>query len=202
MADCAKQPAQGARARQQVQKGLRHQCAVGPARELTGGPEPEPPQSGRGGGLKQKAGQPQQEGQRVQTQQGAQRPQHVHGSGAVAQRAQGHGNAGHQGQHEQRRQHGLGAAAPAVHKRGEVLALRQQVGAGQDARRQIGVKLAHAPDRVRVVHRTPMRFTQADEFGQPMRAQGARGGGARRGIKSARGRGRHRVGRQRGRTAA
>ncbi|KAG0732799.1 hypothetical protein G6F23_013964 [Rhizopus arrhizus] len=61
VADGAEEPAQRACARQQVQEGLRHQGAVGSARQLAGGPEPEAAQSGHGRRPDEEAGQPQQE---------------------------------------------------------------------------------------------------------------------------------------------
>ncbi|MNL20342.1 hypothetical protein D3C87_1415840 [compost metagenome] len=194
MADTAEQAAQGACARQQVQEGLRHQRAVRSACKLARGPEPEAPQAGNGSGPEQEACQPQQEGQCVQAQQGAQRPKHVDRPRSIAECAQGRACARCQGQQEQGNQDARGAAAPRIDQWGKIFALRQQLGAGKDAGRQVRVHLTHAPHSLRVLQGAPVRLAQADQFGQPVRAQGALAGVVGHGVEVARGRGRHRVG--------
>src|SRR5690606_35270011 len=168
MADGAEQPAPGPRPAKQVQQRLGHQRGVRAARQLAGGPQPQPAQPGGAAGRQQERGQPQQQGQQMDAQQRPQGRQYIDGTASTAGRARRRGHARDDGGRQQAQQAVYRPLPPACCQVVVPFALRQQARPHQDAGFKRAGRVAGLSHRVGVFQRAPVFFAQADDLCQPV----------------------------------
>ncbi len=152
---------------QHAQQGWGQLRGAGITGELFAQPEPQPPQRAAAVTGQQQAEQPAEQGQQVQPEQAAQRPEHVDRSLPVAERGEGQPGTGEERQQDQRERAQAGALTPVPKRLDEPVTVRQPERAALDQRRQIAALGTGLAVGLVVVQRPGMLFAQAHGFGQP-----------------------------------